>query len=121
LRRVILTHITFKRKTGIRFFKNIPGRTGGPAKVALGIFLSVKHIFVSAHTFGRRIFTRIYRKIYISYRVTDHPDARPRRIIAAIFRVSVKGGADYLAGTATITFFDIDLNCLDFLLNFGHF
>ena len=53
--------------------------------------------------------------------ITNQPNTRPRRIIAAIFWVSVKGGADYLTCPATIAFIKIDLDCLDFLLNFAHF
>jgi hypothetical protein len=53
--------------------------------------------------------------------MTNQPNARPLRIIAAIFWVSVKGGADYLTSPATIAFINIDFDCLDFLLNFAHF
>jgi hypothetical protein len=64
--RIVFTHITFERKTGIGFFENVPGWAGSPAEVALVVLLSVNHIFVSAHTFGFSILTRVYRKIYVS-------------------------------------------------------
>jgi hypothetical protein len=63
--RIVFTHIAFERETGIGFFEKIPGWAGSPAEVALVVFLSVNHIFVSARTFGFRILTRVYRKIYV--------------------------------------------------------
>jgi len=120
LRRIVFTHIAFERETGIGFFENVPGWAGSPAEVALAVFLPVNHIFVSAGTFGFRILPRVYREIDISDRVTDHPDTRSRRIIAAVFRFGVKGGADNLAGPATVAFIKIDLDDLHFLLNLAH-
>jgi hypothetical protein len=88
--RIVFTHIAFERETGIGFFENVPGWAGSPAEVALVVFLSVNHIFVSAGTFGFSILTRVHRKIDVSQWFTNHPDTRPRRIIAAIFRFGVK-------------------------------
>jgi hypothetical protein len=88
--RIVFTHIAFERKTGIGFFENVPGWAGSPAEVALTVFFSVNHIFVSARTFGLRILPRVYRKIDVSQWVTNQPNTRPRRIIAAILRFGVK-------------------------------
>jgi hypothetical protein len=51
--------------------------------------------------------TRIYRNIYVFQGVTDHPNAGPRRIVAAVFRGSVKGGTGHLACPAAVAFIDI--------------
>jgi hypothetical protein len=92
--RIVFTHIASQRETGIGFFENVPGWAGSPAEGTLVVFLSVNHIFISAHTFGWSILTRVYRNIYVFKWITNHPNTRPRRIIAAIFWRSVKGGAD---------------------------
>jgi hypothetical protein len=88
--RFIFAHIAFERETGIGFFENVPGWAGSPAEVALTVFLSINHVFISATTFGLSELTRIYRKIYVPEWLTNQPDTRPRRIITAIFWVSVK-------------------------------
>jgi hypothetical protein len=121
LRRIVFTHIAFERETGIGFFENVPGWAGSPAEVALAVFLSVNDIFVPASTFGFRILPRVDREIDIPYGIPNHPNTRSRRIIAAIFRLSVKGGADDLACPATVALIKIDLDCLNFLLNLAHF
>jgi hypothetical protein len=119
--RIVFTHIALERETRIGFLENVPGRAGSPAEVALAVFLSVKHILVSASTFGFRILPRVNGKINVSDGVTNQPNTRPCRIIAAIFWLRVKGGADDLACPATIAFINIDLDQLDFLLNLAHF
>jgi hypothetical protein len=119
--RIGFTHIAFERKTGIGLFKNVPGWAGSPAEVALIVFLSIDYIFVSAHAFGNSIFARVHRKIYISQGFTNQMDAGPRRIIAAVFWGSVKGGAYDLACPAAIAFIYVNLDYLDFLFNFAHF
>jgi len=63
----------------------------------------------------------VYRKIDVFQRVTNQPNSRPRRIIAAILRFGVKGRTDDLTCSATITFINIDFDDLDFLLNLTHF
>jgi hypothetical protein len=118
--RIVFTHIAFERETGIGFLENVPGWAGSPAEVALFVFLSVNHIFVSASTFGFSILARVYRKIDVPYGFTNQPNASPCRIIAAIFRVGVKGGANDLTCPATIALIKIDLDGLDFLLNLAH-
>jgi hypothetical protein len=121
LRRIVFTHITFERKAGIGFFEKFPGWARSPAEGTLVVFLSINHIFVSPHTFGCSILTRVYRNIYVFQRVANHLDARPRRIIAAIFRRSVKGGADYFTGPATIALVSINFYCFDdFLFLLAH-
>ena len=118
--RVVFTHVAFERESGIGLFESVPGGAGSPAEVALVVFLPVNHIFVPAHTFGYGILPRVDRKIDVSKWIINHPDTRPRRIIAAISGVSVKSRANHLACPTTIAFGKINLDCLDFLLNF-HF
>jgi len=51
----------------------------------------------------------------------NHPNARPRWIIAAVFWRSVKGGAGYLTCPATIALIDIDFyDFYDFLFFLTH-
>jgi hypothetical protein len=102
------THIAFERQTGVRFFEQVPGGTGSSAESTLVVFLAVDDVFIPAGTFGDCIFTCVDRNINISQWLTGHPDTRSLRIIAAIFRHSVKGGADDLTGPATVAFADIN-------------
>jgi hypothetical protein len=48
----------------------------------------------------------------------NHPNTRPRRIIAAVFWLGVKGGAYQLACPATIALIDIDFYCFNYFLFF---
>jgi hypothetical protein len=63
---------------------------------------------MSAGTFGWSIITGAYRNIHIAQFIFNHPNPRPGRINAAIFRRSVKCGAGYLTSTATNAFIKIN-------------
>jgi len=119
--RFVLTHIAFKRQTGIGFFESVSGRARSPAEAALVVFLPIDDIFVSAHAFGGSIFTSEYRNPYVFDRMANDPDTRPGRVIAAIFRRCMNERADYLARPAAVTLIGINLDRLDFLRYFSHF
>jgi hypothetical protein len=104
------THIAFERETGVGLFEQVPGWARGPAEGALVIFLAVNDVFIPASAFGDSIFACVDRDIDISQWVTSHPDTRSLRIIAAIFRRSVEGGTDNLAGPTAVAFTDINFN-----------
>jgi hypothetical protein len=76
---------------------------------------------MSSGTFGWSIITGAYRDINISQWIMNHPNARPRWIIAAVFWRSVKGGAGYLTCPATIALIEIDFyDFYDFLFFLTH-
>jgi hypothetical protein len=119
--RIGFTHIAFERKSGIGFLENIPGGTGGSAKIAFFVFSSVNDVSVPTHAFSHGMFARVDRKKHIAQGFSNQSDSGSGRIAAAVFRRRMKGGADDFACPAAIAFIHIDFNNFDLLISFGHF
>ena len=82
-------------------------------------FPSMMYLSLPMHSAGACI-TGVTGMIYIAQGVAHQSDAGPCRVVAAVFRRGVKGGADHLARPAAIAFIRINLDCFDLFLNFAH-